>query len=107
MANFVAVSLGDATVSASLQCNQLPPSLASAPIKVVSCTGDLNGDGIVEDTDFVIFYAGYLALLCDSPEMEEGCPGDLTLDGSVDEVDFGLFAEAYNAYFCEPEPPIR
>lgn len=107
VAPFFAVSLGNATVSASLQCNQLPPSLASAPIKVVSCAGDFNGDGIVEDTDFIIFHAGYLALLCDSPEMEEGCPGDLSLDGSVDEVDFGLFAEAYNAYFCEPEPPVR
>jgi len=107
VAPFYAVSLGTGTVSASLQCSQLPPSLGSATIKVVSCLGDFTGEGIIDDEDFVTFNAAYNALLCDSPDMEEGCPCDMTNDGAVDEVDFEIFAAAYNGYFCESAPPTR
>jgi transglutaminase 1 len=107
VAPFYAVSLGTATVSASLQCNQLAPSLASATIKVASCVGDFNGDATVDDDDFVVFYYAYEAFACESPDMEEGCPCDLTLDASVDELDFEMFAAAYEQYFCDPVPPTR
>ncbi|MBX3381093.1 MAG: transglutaminase domain-containing protein [Phycisphaeraceae bacterium] len=103
-APFYAVSIGTGTVSASLECSQLAPSLANATIKVVSCAGDLNGDSVVDDDDFVIFYHSYTALDCESPDMEEGCPGDLTSDGFVDESDFEIFAAAYDHYFCDPPP---
>lgn len=105
-APFYAVALGTGTVSASLECDQLPPSLASATIKVISCVGDFTGEGLVDDDDFVIFNDAYNAKLCDSPDMAEGCPGDLSSDGMVDEIDFELFAEAYSNYYCE-QPPTQ
>lgn len=101
-APFYAVSLGTATVTASLECDQLTPSVAHATIKVESCAGDLNGDGIVDDADFVLFHHSYLALDCESPDMDEGCPGDFTSDGFVDDADFSIFAPAYDQYFCDP-----
>jgi len=107
LAPFYAVALGNATVSASLECSQLAPSVASAPIKVVSCTGDFNGDGLVDDADFAIFSAAFDVRDCDSPDMEDGCPCDLATDASVDELDFEIFAAAYSEYYCDPEPPAR
>lgn len=102
---FSAVSLGLATVSASLTCNQLPPSLGSAQIRVASCVGDFDGDGFVDDSDFVMFDSEYTASNCASPAMEEGCVADLTGDGFVDDEDFQIFVEAYEAYACESAPP--
>jgi len=59
------------------------------------CPGDLNGDGFVDDSDFVIFASAYDALLCGSP-----CPADLNGDAFVDDSDFVLFAAAYDALIC-------
>ncbi|MBL8876842.1 MAG: hypothetical protein JNM86_13685 [Phycisphaerae bacterium] len=105
-APFYAVSAGTATVSASLQCSQLPPSLASAPIKVAACVGDFTGDGTIDDDDFVLFNDAYTVYSCDHPDMDEGCMCDLRADNSVDELDFEIFAAAYSQYFCE-QPPAR
>lgn len=107
LAPFYAVSLGTGTVSASLECGQLSPSLASATIKVESCPGDFDGNGTVDDEDFVIFAGGYDAYDCASPDMNEGCVADLTGDGYVDDADFMEFAEAYDAYYCTIPTPAR
>lgn len=64
------------------------------------CAADLNGDGYVEDVDFVSFAGAYNLLLCDDPGMLGGCPADLNGDGYVDDSDFVLFAGAYDALIC-------
>jgi len=56
------------------------------------CPGDFNGDGIVEDTDFVLFVAYYNDLL--DPR------GDLNGDGLTEDADFVIFVAAYDALVC-------
>lgn len=64
------------------------------------CSGDLNGDGLVDDADFIAFAAAYSLLLCDDPSMPMNCPADLVSDGWVDDSDFILFAAAYDKLDC-------
>ncbi|MBL8876042.1 MAG: hypothetical protein JNM86_09640 [Phycisphaerae bacterium] len=64
------------------------------------CPADLNGDGMVEDSDFVIFANAYNLLDCMDPTMPAGCPADLNADEFVDDADFVLFAAAYNELLC-------
>jgi hypothetical protein len=64
------------------------------------CAGDLNNDGFVDDSDFVLFANAYNLLLCSDPAMPAGCPADLTADAFVDDADFVIFAEAYNQLIC-------
>lgn len=64
------------------------------------CSGDLNGDGLVDDSDFVLFVAAYNILDCADPTMPAGCPSDLNGDGFVDDADFVIFAGAYNDLLC-------
>ncbi len=59
------------------------------------CPADLNGDGVVDDSDFVIFAVAYDQLLCGTP-----CPADLNNDTVVDDSDFVIFAVAYDALLC-------
>jgi len=66
----------------------------------ISCTGDLNNDSVVDDSDFVVFVAGYNLLLCSDPGMTAGCPADFNSDGQVDDQDFPPFVVAYNALAC-------
>lgn len=66
----------------------------------VGCVGDLNGDGLVDDSDFVIFVGAYNILDCADPSMAPGCPADLNSDGFVDDADFVLFVGAYNELLC-------
>lgn len=73
-------------------------SFACAP--VAWCEGDLNLDGLVEDTDFVVFAQAYGVLDCADPLMSAGCPSDLNGDGIVDDADFVEFAAAYNGLVC-------
>lgn len=56
------------------------------------CPGDLNGDGFVDDTDFVLFATFYNELL--DPR------GDLSGDGLTDDADFVTFADSYNKLLC-------
>jgi hypothetical protein len=56
------------------------------------CPGDFNGDGFVDDSDFVLFADYYNALL--DPR------GDLNGDGLTEDSDFALFADGYNALIC-------
>ncbi|MBS0190823.1 MAG: FG-GAP-like repeat-containing protein [Phycisphaerales bacterium] len=65
-----------------------------------ACVSDLNGDRVVDDSDFVIFVASYNILDCTDPTMPAGCPGDLNADGLVDDADFSIFVVAYDALLC-------
>lgn len=65
-----------------------------------ACPGDLNSDGLVDDSDFVLFAGAYDILDCSAPAMPGGCPADLNSDAMVDDSDFVLFAGAYNALVC-------
>jgi hypothetical protein len=64
------------------------------------CIGDLNGDGFVDDADFVLFADAYNALICPTDPRFECCPADFNGDGFVDDADFVLFSNAYNALLC-------
>ncbi|HEX8876801.1 MAG TPA: matrixin family metalloprotease [Phycisphaerales bacterium] len=64
------------------------------------CSGDLNSNGEVNDTDFVLFAVAYNLLSCVDPAMPAGCPADLNRDGFVDDIDFTIFAAAYDALLC-------
>lgn len=65
------------------------------------CSGDLNHDSMVDDSDFVVFAPMYDILLCHEAAMPEGCPADLNIDGFVDDDDFQIFASAYNILTCD------
>lgn len=57
------------------------------------CTGDLNGDGLVDDSDFVLFADAYDALY--DPV------GNFEIDNcNTDDRDFVIFARAYDALLC-------
>jgi len=64
------------------------------------CKGDLNGDGFVDDSDFLFFVVAYNVLDCTDPAMPAGCPSDLNGDSFVDDADFSVFVVAYNALIC-------
>ncbi|MFO0861109.1 MAG: hypothetical protein U0570_11165 [Phycisphaerales bacterium] len=75
--------------------------VTSAPlITRPNCVGDLNADGFVDDSDFVLFVVGYDILDCADPAMPADCPADLNRDGFVDDSDFVLFVAAYNELLC-------
>ncbi|MBX3379338.1 MAG: hypothetical protein KF805_04535 [Phycisphaeraceae bacterium] len=63
-----------------------------------SCASDLNNDGFVDDSDFVIFAAAYDTLEC--PTLPALCLADLNDDGVVEDSDFVIFASAYNELLC-------
>lgn len=65
-----------------------------------ACVGDLNNDGVVDDSDFVIFAEAYNILDCFDPAMPAGCPADLNEDGMVDDADFVIFVPAYDQLIC-------
>ncbi len=56
------------------------------------CPGDFNGDGQVDDLDFVLF-AGYYDNLVDPR-------GDLNGDGLTEDSDFVIFAADYDILVC-------
>lgn len=60
------------------------------------CPADFNGDGLVDDSDFVIFAGAYNDLVV--PPADGVC--DVNADGVVDDVDFTLFAPAYDELLC-------
>jgi len=64
------------------------------------CPSDFNGDGLVDDSDFVVFVGAYNILDCADPAMPAGCPADVNGDGLVDDADFVLFVVAYNELIC-------
>ncbi|MBX3380015.1 MAG: DNRLRE domain-containing protein [Phycisphaeraceae bacterium] len=64
------------------------------------CTGDLNQDDVVEDSDFVLFATSYNLLDCTDASIPTGCPADFNGDGFVDDSDFVVFVAAYNDLVC-------
>jgi len=64
------------------------------------CPADLDADGLVQDSDFVVFIAAYNTLDCADVAMPFECPADLNADGFVDDSDFVLFVQAYDSLFC-------
>ncbi|MGH7243324.1 MAG: hypothetical protein ACREJD_07895 [Phycisphaerales bacterium] len=67
----------------------------------LTCRADLNNDGYVDDSDFVIFVYSYNILDCTDFAMPYGCPADLNSDTVVDDADFVFFVTAYNTLICE------
>lgn len=67
---------------------------------VAACPGDLNGDGFVDDGDFVLFASAYDLFDCAEPSMPAGCPADLNGDLVVEDQDFVQFASAYDVFLC-------
>lgn len=67
------------------------------------CGADLNGDGLVDDADFLVFCAGYDLMVCSDPAMPENCPADLDRDRVVDDVDFRAFVLPYAELLCPTE----
>ena len=68
--------------------------------EVVECVGDLNGDQLVDDSDFVVFASSYDVFDCNDAGMPDDCGADLNRDGLVDDADFVMFATAYDAFLC-------
>ena len=69
-------------------------------VPVTLCAGDLNGDNLVDDSDFVLFVGAYNILDCADPAMPVGCPADLNNDGFVDDSDFVQFVASYDLLVC-------
>ncbi len=61
-------------------------------VRAKPCPGDFNGDGQVDDLDFVLF-AGYYDNLVDPR-------GDLNGDGLTEDSDFVIFAADYDILVC-------
>lgn len=74
--------------------------LDNVVVRSSACSSDLNGDGSVDDSDFVLFAAAYNLLVCDDPAMAAGCPSDLNADTYVDDSDFVIFTAAYSNLLC-------
>ena len=70
----------------------------TATLAVLTCPADLNDDGFVDDTDFVLFAQAYDLFACDAQTAY--CAGDLEGDGFVDDTDFVFFAQAYDLFAC-------
>ncbi|MBX3379264.1 MAG: hypothetical protein KF805_04165 [Phycisphaeraceae bacterium] len=75
-------------------------SANSDPALLRICFADLNCDGVVDDSDFVVFASAYNTLLCDDPSISPPCLADLNGDEFVDDSDFVLFAPAYDTLLC-------
>ncbi|MGH7244991.1 MAG: hypothetical protein ACREJD_16370 [Phycisphaerales bacterium] len=70
-----------------MTANALEYAVRHAP-----CPGDLNGDGEVDDADFVLFATYYNNLV--DPR------GDLNGDGLTEDTDFVIFAGGYDVLVC-------
>lgn len=72
----------------------------SFTVTIPACPGDLNADGVVDDSDFVVFVGAYNILDCSDSSMPSGCPADFNRDLLVDDTDFVVFVGAYDALVC-------
>lgn len=74
--------------------NGAPGGGASYNFSVVTgtCPADLNNDGAVDDTDFVLFASAY--------DVFATMAADINGDGQTDDGDFVLFASAYDVLQC-------
>jgi hypothetical protein len=74
--------------------------LSDQELRSFACATDMNGDLVVDDTDFSMFVVQYDVLLCSEPNMAFGCSGDFNQDGQVDDTDFTIFAGEYDQLVC-------
>ena len=93
-----AADAGTYTITVTDECAQRV--IDSVTVQVLGCPGDLNGDSLVDDSDFQIFARSYDLLDCLDPAMPLGCVADLTADAFVDDADFSVFVAAYDAVLC-------
>jgi len=75
---------------------RLPIFCGSAGCPNVCSMADLNGDGLVDDADFVVFIGAYNELVVPIANVL----GDLNADALVDDADFSAFSAAYDTLLC-------
>lgn len=75
-------------------------SMAVFDPRIEDCVSDLNGDSLVDTTDFELFLGQYDVLNCTDSEMPSGCSADANGDEHVDDADFMIFALAYSNGAC-------
>ncbi|MGH7242894.1 MAG: hypothetical protein ACREJD_05695 [Phycisphaerales bacterium] len=90
------VALGALGLAELVQPGAVQSVLAGPLLNLNSCSADLNNDGLVDDSDFVLFVAKYNDLI--TPGAYRA--GDLNGDSLCDDADFVLFAAAYNDLLC-------
>jgi hypothetical protein len=88
--------VGAYTITLTNSCG----TLTSSPAQLRLCPGDLNSDGMVDDSDFLVFLSSYNILDCADPAMPPLCPGDFNHDSVVDDADFLVFIPAYDTLLC-------
>ncbi|MBL8876769.1 MAG: hypothetical protein JNM86_13315 [Phycisphaerae bacterium] len=71
---------------------QLLANALEGATRMLPCSGDLNGDSLVDDTDFLLFVRAYDTLLDPT--------GDLNGDGLTSDSDFEVFLTTYTALQC-------
>jgi len=74
--------------------------LTDAELRSFACATDMNGDLLVDDTDFTVFIQQYNVLACEDPSMPFNCSADFNQDGLVDDTDFVIFVGEYNQLVC-------
>ncbi|MBS0190603.1 MAG: cytochrome c peroxidase [Phycisphaerales bacterium] len=75
---------------------RIPIFCGSAGCPSVCSMSDFNGDGLVDDTDFVFFAGAYADLVVPQADVLS----DLNADGLVDGGDFTIFVTAYDTLIC-------
>lgn len=74
--------------------------LSDQELRSFACATDMNGDLVVDDSDFSMFVVQYDVLLCTEPNMPFDCAGDFNQDGVVDDTDFTIFTGEYDQLVC-------
>ncbi|MBL8876835.1 MAG: CotH kinase family protein [Phycisphaerae bacterium] len=100
VASWVLSTVGDAYGSVASTGNDKGSPGHYVSVRCSPCPGDLNGDGPIDDADFVLFASAYNILDCADPSMPANCPADLNDDGFVDDADFVVFVAAYDEFIC-------
>lgn len=88
------------TRTGAFNSNHLCWADASVTLLGGACPSDINGDRLVDDSDFSAFALAYNILDCADPAMAAECPADFTGDDVVDDADFSVFVVAYNELIC-------
>lgn len=75
---------------------RIPVFCGSAGCPSICSMSDFNGDGFVDDADFVLFAGAYNELVVPQANVL----GDLNADSLVDDADFAAFSTAYDTLLC-------
>jgi hypothetical protein len=116
------VNLGNAWVKSRIEdvAAQVELATGSVDLVAVSFSGtpwhrsDLNTDGVINSSDWQVFYPNLLTDMTSMTDVQRALAGDINADGANDVLDFGLFkadfdavngAGAFNAMLANvPEP---